>query len=219
MALVSTIARLWAHIRGRRYGASMWTASGHKFWPIDPHVDDVRFVDVARGLAAACRYQGQIGIGTGYQFYSVAEHSVLVSYAVEQAARDRGHGPDVALRAAMSALLHDASEAYIADVARPLKYTREMKPYRTFERAVQATCFRAFDATPDAIASKLIAEMDNRVLVDEIRAFMNSDATEDEMIAKWGRPLECEIKGLAPKLAEYLFTHRYSELAEAISQL
>ncbi|MEJ7824940.1 MAG: hypothetical protein WKF48_05900 [Solirubrobacteraceae bacterium] len=65
--------------------------------------------DVARGLAYTCRYGGHVK-----NYYSVAEHSVLVRDLL----RWQGGSPDV-LRAA---LFHDAAEAYLGDVVAPLKW-------------------------------------------------------------------------------------------------
>ncbi len=81
----------------------MWTHSGRKYWPADPRVEDVHIGDIAHALSMLCRYTGHT-----QWFYSVAEHSVLVSLMVP---------PELALEA----LLHDASEAYCADMNRVLK--------------------------------------------------------------------------------------------------
>src|SRR5512146_2196359 len=80
------------------------TYTGRQFWPFNPHPEDVRAEDIAHALSQVCRYQGHC-----LEFYSVAQHSVLVSYAV----------PD---HLALWGLLHDAAEAYLADIARPLKH-------------------------------------------------------------------------------------------------
>lgn len=209
------LARLWARLRGRRYGMSMWTASGRLFYPLDPRRDEVFIRDIARGLANRCRYQGQIGLDTGYMTYTVAEHSVLVSYYAEITALGLGWTPEGARTAAIVGLLHDASEAYIADVARPLKYSREMRPYLKIEARVERVIYAAIGLRATAEVHELVKSIDNRILVDEIRAFMHAtDSTEDELIARHGEPLECEIQGLRPALAEALWLHRYEELMQ-----
>jgi hypothetical protein len=206
--------RVWAHLRGRRYGIPMWTASGGIFYPLDARPDEVRIADIARALATCCRYQGQIGLGTGYDFYSVAEHSVLVSIHVEKIALQLGFTGAEARGFAKLALFHDGTEAYISDVGRPLKYSREMRPYRDIEARLERVIWQAIGEHPTPAALNLIKIVDNRILVDEIRAFMHhTDETEDQLIAKFGEPLECEIQGLPPALAEKLFLWRYEDLS------
>jgi hypothetical protein len=191
----------------------MWTSCGGRFWPLDPRAEDVHLTDIARGLANRCRYQGQIGVGTGYRYYSVAEHSVIVSMAAEKVALNLGHTKETARAWALEALLHDASEAYIADVARPLKYSREMRGYCKIEARVEKVIREALGVNPTQESSAVIKILDNRILVDEIRAFMHTPGkSEDDFIERWGEPLECAIGGLPPGQAEFLFFQRYQEL-------
>lgn len=89
-------------MKGR--GDWIQTAMGRQFWPMDPRADEVHLDDIAHALSMLCRFGGHC-----LRFYSVAEHSVLMA----RAAPDR--------RLALWALLHDASEAYLVDVPRPIK--------------------------------------------------------------------------------------------------
>ena len=79
------------------------TFTGIKFAPLSPRLEDIDIRDIAHALSNLCRFTGHTPV-----FYSVAEHSVLVSKLVE---------PEYAL----GALLHDASEAYLNDIAGPIK--------------------------------------------------------------------------------------------------
>jgi hypothetical protein len=81
----------------------MQTASGRQFWPLDPRANEVFIEDIAHHLSNQCRYAGATKL-----FYSVAQHSVLVSQNVPE-------------KDALSGLLHDAAEAYTADLIRPIK--------------------------------------------------------------------------------------------------
>ena len=80
------------------------TYSGRRFWVLAPHADDVDIRDIAHHLSLICRFTGACKY-----HYSVAQHSLLVSELV----------PD---DCQLWALLHDAAEAYLSDVARPVKY-------------------------------------------------------------------------------------------------
>src|SRR5690349_19702773 len=94
-------------------GSWMQTFTGRRFYPLDPKVEDIDPTDIAHALSLICRYGGHVT-----RFYSVAEHCVLLSHAVS---------PENALWA----LLHDATEAYVGDMVRPLK--QHMPAYRDVE--------------------------------------------------------------------------------------
>lgn len=213
------LARAWAHLRDERYGSYIWTARGERFWPLDPRPEDILIEDIARGLATGCRYSGQIGIGTGYVFYSVAEHSVIVSIYAEKRARELGLGAAIARTWALEGLLHDASEAYIGDVSRPVKYSQVMRGYRAVERRLEAVIAERFDLRPTAQCKREIKSIDKRILVDEIDAFMilpDGDSIERE-VEKHGQPLGATITGLPPAHAEYIFLQRYRALTKGKS--
>lgn len=84
------------------------TYSGVRFHFLDPRPEDILPEDLALGLGQQCRFTGQIGT-----FYSIAQHSVFCA----SIARERGLG----IEEQRFMLLHDASEAYVGDVNRPLK--------------------------------------------------------------------------------------------------
>ena len=50
------------------------TYTGRKFWPLAPSPDDIDIFDIAQALSMTCRYKGHTN-----EFYSVAEHSVLLA--------------------------------------------------------------------------------------------------------------------------------------------
>lgn len=86
---------------------SICTRSGERFFPFEPR-GRVLLEDIAWATSQKVRFTGHM-LG----LYTVAQHQVHVSEVVEAA----GHRPTIWLQA----LLHDASEAYLPDVASPLK--------------------------------------------------------------------------------------------------
>lgn len=133
-----------------RIGDFMQTATGRKFWPMDPRADEVFIEDIAHSLSLQCRYAGHC-----LRFYSVAEHSVLI--ARHLAAK---HAPEVALWG----LLHDASEAYLVDVPRPVK--PYLKGYKMAEARVMAAVTLRFELRLDMPPE--VHEADERIIADEL---------------------------------------------------
>lgn len=108
------------------YDGSVVTYVGKKIYPPDIKKEDIDIRDIACSLGNRCRFSGHLK-----QFYSVAEHSVLVSLLVEP-------------RFALWGLLHDASEAYFADIPSPLKKLEIYKPLVEAERNFQKSICSAF---------------------------------------------------------------------------
>lgn len=100
------------------------TATGRVFNPQLPDPNDIVIEDIAHALGNLCRFTGHAPV-----FYSVAQHSVLVSYLVNPIY-------------AKEALLHDAAEAYLNDLNTPVKST--LGEYRQLERDLQRAIYRKF---------------------------------------------------------------------------
>jgi PAS domain-containing protein len=171
------------------------TYSGYKFSPLAPRAADVCIEDIAHALSMICRYGGH-----AHRFYSVAEHSVLVSRLV---------APEYA----REGLMHDGAEAYIGDMIRPLK--RQMPSYMEAETHVEAAIAEKFGLRTDEVARVAVKEFDDRILVDETRALMAVPDLYKEDDDGWFASLEptgAEILGYTPERAEILFLLRFWEL-------
>jgi hypothetical protein len=123
----------------------MQTYTGRAFYPLEPEIQDIDSRDIAHALSLICRYGGHVD-----RFYSVAEHCVLMSQVVS---------PENALWA----LLHDATEAYVGDMVRPLKYS--MPEYRKVEDRLMLTICDRFSI--DYLCPDEVKEADLRILRDE----------------------------------------------------
>lgn len=134
----------------QRKGDWMQTATGKAFWPADPRPDEVCIHDIGHALANICRYGGHCR-----EFYSVAQHSVLVCRALPPKWQLWG-------------LLHDASEAYVADVPRPLKLF--LPNYRELEDGVMSAITTHFGLDPEMPAE--VKRVDNAILATEAEQIM-----------------------------------------------
>lgn len=166
-------------------------ASGKRFDLLDPASSDFDIEDIAHGLAHVCRYAGQCQM-----FYSVAEHSLLVSETVEQFA--------------LEALMHDAAEAFIGDITRPLKQL--LPEYKAIESLIEQVISQRFGLQGEAKA--VIKEADLRVLAAEQHQVMAkgcADWADEAGIV----PAEITVRGLTPSAAKHQFLSRFHQLSEA----
>ncbi len=172
------------------------TFTGARFSPLRPDPALVRVADIAHSLAYTCRYRGHCS-----RYYSVAEHSVLVSRYVPS-------------HLALEGLLHDAAEAYLGDVPRPLKRQPEMLAYGIAEARVEACVAARYGLRTDPEALAAVKEIDSRVLWDEILALMRPEHHEDtrDIVESLGGPLGCTVEGLLPERAEFEFLRRFNEI-------
>ena len=166
-----------------RKGDWMQTYTGAQFWPLDPRADEVRFEDIAAALSKLCRYGGQT-----IRFYSVAEHCVHVA----------SKAPDWLKR---DALLHDASEAYLCDIIRPIK--SHLANYLEIEARLEGVIAERFGLfwpmNPE------IKRLDTAILADE------RDQVMAPPPAPWPQipgidPLGVTLRFWTPAQAQYEFT-------------
>jgi 5'-nucleotidase len=145
-----------------RAGDWMLTYTGLQFYPLDARIEDVCIEDIAHALANTCRFGGHCS-----GFYSVAKHSLLVARILPTELKLQG-------------LLHDATEAYIGDMVRPLKSF--MPDYREVEDKLWRVIAEKF-GLPETL-DKAVKHADNVILMTEKRDLLKPS------IYSWGPELE-----------------------------
>jgi len=171
-----------------RRGRTITTYSGNLFWPLDPQPQDVTIEDVAHALSMLCRFTGHIA-----RYYSVAEHCINVSRMVPR-------------ESALAGLLHDASEAYVADVSTPVKHSPDFAAYRQIEGRLLTVIFERFGLQPEVPEAVHIA--DRAIVLTEAAALFQTPPTWTE----GHLPVDVPIVGLNPGEAERLYLERFREL-------
>ena len=172
-----------------RIGDWMQTFTGKRFWPLDPKPEDICIEDIAAALSKLCRYGGH----TKY-FYSVAEHSCLVSIFV----------PD---DFAMWGLMHDASEAYLSDMVKPLK--NGLPNYVNLEFRLMGIIANRFNLKPFR-CPKIVSYVDKQILRDEQLQIMNP--CDYDWWCTGNEPIGAKINAWTPERAEFEFLTRYKQI-------
>lgn len=169
-------------------GPTIMLQSGATFDFLDPWSSDFTIEDIAHGLSNLCRYAGQCR-----SFYSVAEHSLYVSR--------------VAKGYELQALLHDAAEAFLGDITRPLKQL--LPEYKAIEQEVERAILARY-GLPGQIPRE-VKWADLRVLAAEQAQIMPSGTDA------WARtggiePADIAIKLMRPERAKAAFLRQYWKL-------
>jgi uncharacterized protein len=173
----------------RIVGPTILLASGEYFDFLDPASCAFDIEDIAHGLSHICRFAGHCR-----EFYSVAQHSVYVSQIVPP-------------EHAFAGLMHDAAEAFVGDVAKPLKDL--LSEYRNIENSVEAALLARFNiATP---LHPSIKEADIVMLATEQQQLMRN--RDDWEYCRGRKPADIEITPMPPREARAFFLQRYAELA------
>lgn len=172
----------------KRIGDFIQTYSGKQFFPLSVYEDDIVIEDIAHALSNTCRYSGH-----SLFFYSVAEHSYIISKMVPS-------------EYALEGLLHDAAEAYLTDIPRPIK---PMLPeYVKMEHILENVISNKYDLMFPW--PKEVKESDNRMLKTEYNQIMDHNGPEWEF---YGEAYEdVIINGWTPTYAKEKFLERFNEL-------
>lgn len=164
-------------------GDWMQTFTGIAFTPMDPLVEDISVIDIGHALSHICRYGGHVN-----SFYSVAEHSVLLSDWFLQNAASPDH-----VELAKWALIHDAAEAYLGDIVRPIK--KNIPVFKMIEDHL-LTIISGIFGLPTPFIPPQVLDADTRILLDE-RAVLLSEPPQAWVIEGM-QPLDVEINAWEP---------------------
>ncbi len=170
-----------------RYGDWMQTAGNRQFWPLDPRPEEIYIEDIAHSLAHQCRFAGHVN-----RFYSVADHSVLVSMLCDK-------------KDALTGLLHDATEAYLVDVPTPVK--RYLDGYKAYEDRLYAAVAERFGLP--AVLPASVKHADAVALATEARDLMGPRPAEWRPMPE---PHISKVIPLPPMQARLQFLKRFEQL-------
>jgi hypothetical protein len=166
------------------------TYTGKHFYFLDPKPDMICIEDIAHALSNNCRFGGHCR-----EFYSVAEHSIWVSRMCDNP---------------LEGLLHDASEAYLVDIPKPVK--QHLPDYRVIEEKVMIAIADKF-----AFGWPMSADLhdaDATMLKVEAKQLLRTGGREwlHEFPTKRDADKGPTLAILAPRAAEALFMEEYKRL-------
>lgn len=181
-------------------GQGSWIGlySGRRLDPFDPHPEDIALEDIAHALSHAPRFTGHTT-----RHHSVAAHSVLCCRMVMQLDVPAVHLLAWGVEWQRQALLHDASEAYLCDLARPVKYHPGMAAYRAAEARLQAAIFRRFGVAEEMYPE--VKRIDDRMLVTEAQQLLTGQDLTDWQLERFGPPFEMQLAPWSPDDAKAAF--------------
>lgn len=172
------------------------TYTGRYINVLDPNSSDIDIADIAHALSCQGRFSGHTR-----KFYSVANHCCITASVLDSVYH-------LTPKTCLTGLLHDATEAYLVDLPRPIKKASDLgKYYEEIETGLWKAISARFDV-PDIIP-EFVKHVDNIMLKTEMRDLMGGvygsfTYTDDP-------PLPIHIDPLSPEQAEALYLHSFKE--------
>ena len=138
--------------------SELMTYTKKMFDPLHPNAELIDIEDIAHALSMLCRANGHYK-----SFYSVAQHSI--NCMKEAKAREYSD------RIQLACLLHDASEAYLSDLTRPVK--AELPRYKEIESPLQEMIWNKWlDEPLTDEERKQVFDIDDSILAHEFLNLM-----------------------------------------------
>lgn len=134
------------------------TFSKIHFTPLEPVEEEFSIVDIAHALSLMTRANGHFP-----EFYSVCQHCI---HCAKEAQAE-----GLPIRLVLACLLHDAGEAYLADITRPVK--KNLPQYEEIEDRLLSAVYRHFlgsDLTEEEAAQ--VKRVDDTLLYYEFLHYM-----------------------------------------------
>lgn len=177
------------------------TYTGGVCHPTHPTRDEIRLEDVAGQLSRICRFTGAVS-----EFYSVAQHCVLVSKLLP-------------FEYKLIGLMHDTAEAYMGDIAKPWK--SQLTNYKEIEDQLLNTIFKALELPYTADLPPIVKQADWMALAWEQKRFMPETDYWPHMLSDGDlKRLERRYGGLIalePEKARVAFLETYKGLREVMA--
>lgn len=144
--------------------SAIQTYTGIMIDPLNPKAEEIKIEDVAHALSLLCRANGHFP-----HFHSVGQHSINCMKEAEARGLSR--------RIQLACLLHDASEAYLSDVTRPVK--ARLPQYKEIEAPLQELIWKKWLGTPiEPQEFQAVRAIDDDILTYELWKLMGRQPAE-----------------------------------------
>lgn len=171
------------------------TYKKHRFSPRNPSANDIEIADIAHALSCLCRANGHLD-----RYYSVAAHSINCMR--------EGKAAGFTLNQQKALLLHDASEAYLSDIIRPVKLL--LPDYLVMERRLQNIIYEKYGVKLDDETRQRVSEVDDALLYHEFLT-MAGERLFNEDFPLFSQP---DFSASEAAAAEQAFLAEFAALAE-----
>ena len=174
------------------------TYTGKKFYFLTPQPAMIEIEDIAHALSQTCRFSGHTR-----EFYSVAEHCVNVSDILLRNFGD----PELALEG----LFHDAAEAYLTDIATPVK--KNLPEYEIMEDRILKTIYRKYGIHESTTGR--VKDADTCMLLSEAAEFLPSKGKDWAQKYFTSFPIRVQLEAWTPEVAKLEYKNQFLALVAA----
>ena len=174
------------------------TYGGRYFSPVEPEAENIDIGDIAHALSLLCRGNGQVT-----QFFSVGQH--CLNCAAEAEARGYSR------RVCLACLLHDASEAYMTDVTRPLK--RHLPEYKKYENILLDMIYEKYLESPlTEEEQQQVKQIDDDMLYYDLLVLLNEPQEREKPEIR----IELKYEFVPFEIVEARYLEAFYQLSEGV---